>query len=440
VPLTRALAERLAAHYKLPLQRPERAELADVAAQSLLLKGASEAEALYRVVNDFLSQLNPPPADALRQLAEITDCSLFVSLAFDKLLDRALSQVRFGGEQRGRDLWYSPNQSTLEQQRNAIAPAPDEVICYRLFGRACPAPQFAVLEDDRLEWVYAMLADRPPLPEWLQRRLRTSSLLFLGCQLPDWLGLFFLRMLRRAPLSQNAKPIFIIDDAANPNTAITRVLSAQGTNSVRYVATDPDAFVAELNRRWRIRTGLPAAAEPTPEPGAARAGATVTNPSTPMKAGAMDLRARIFISYHPADIKAARSLRDHLLKLGGDVCLDERRVALRDTSWESETHGSIREHTRLFMALISRNTEQRESPIVAREWQEALSRSRMLGDQRFIIPVIVDAAAAAVTSFQQLPAKFLECGLWRAPQGNPDNELKALLTDMLGAMQREVAG
>ena len=45
-----------------------------------------------------------------------------------------------------------------------------------------------------MEWLHALLPDAARLPEWIADRLRHQPMLFIGCEIPDWIGRFLLRM------------------------------------------------------------------------------------------------------------------------------------------------------------------------------------------------------------------------------------------------------
>ena len=51
---------------------------------------------------------------------------------------------------------------------------------------------------------------------------------------------------------------------------------------------------------------------------------------------------------------------------------------------------AIRRTVRLFVPIISANTEREEEGYVFREWREAVDRSRSIMGRRFIVPVVVD--------------------------------------------------
>ena len=63
----------------------------------------------------------PAPGDALRNLAAIEDLRLFVNTTPDRLLAKAVNEVRFQGGPKTRELTFSPTKCTGEQSRNAQA-------------------------------------------------------------------------------------------------------------------------------------------------------------------------------------------------------------------------------------------------------------------------------------------------------------------------------
>jgi hypothetical protein len=66
--LSRLLAERIATRYQLKIDWGPASSLDDAVAA--YLAGRGEGQRLYRVVNDLLSELNPEPPEAMRQLAD----------------------------------------------------------------------------------------------------------------------------------------------------------------------------------------------------------------------------------------------------------------------------------------------------------------------------------------------------------------------------------
>ena len=203
------IGQRLASKYELDTLSEIRT-MDEAVAAILHAQGRDEVELLYGRINRIIKEINPGPGDALRDLARIDDLRLFVSTTPDRLLAKALNDVRFRGRGMTRELAFSPNQSTSEQARNAQTAAPTDTVVLNLFGQAASTPEYAIHEEDRLEWLHALLPDAARLPEWIAYRLRHQPMLFIGCEIPDWIGRFLLRMSSTERLSNERKQFFFV--------------------------------------------------------------------------------------------------------------------------------------------------------------------------------------------------------------------------------------
>ena len=422
VTLSRLIGERLAHRYNLPVSWSDQSDLNDVVQAYFSAKGRDEGERLYRVVNDILSEINAGPPESLMQLAGLMEQQLFISTTFDSLMTQAVNTVRFNGEPRTRELWFSPNQSTAEQQQNARPPAAGEAVVFKLFGQASSMPQYAIHDEDRLEWLHALLSETARLPEWVASQFREKPLLFVGCNIPDWIGRFLVRMASSTRLSVASKQFFIVGTTISRDASLLEFFRTYcGATRVQALEADPQQFVAELYARWQKRNPQVGAAAAPPSGGAAP-------------------RGSIFISYARDDAGAARQLADEIARLGGDVWLDERRLQPGDR-WEDEILSNIRQEIRLFVAAISKHTEQREEGYVFKEWNEAAERARGIPRRRFILPIVVDEHYDGNPAcYLQVPESFRKYQFGRAPAGKPDPDLVATLTEEIRAMRRrEVA-
>jgi len=190
---------------------------------------------------------------------------------------------------------------------------------------------------------------------------------------------------------------------------------------VQIVDQEAPAFVAELHRRWQAR-------QPVAAPGAPAA----------VQAGAA-APGSIFISYVREDAEAARRVADAIGAIGGDVWFDERRLQPGDR-WEAQILGSIRRGIRLFVPLISKQTESRDEGYVFKEWAEAAERARGIPGRRFIVPVIIDSDYEGDPSrYRRIPEEFGYLQFGHAPAGKPDAGLLQMLTSEIRAMRRTSA-
>ena len=300
-------------------------------------------------------------------------------------------------------------------------PTTDTVVL-NLFGQAASTPQYAIHEEDRLEWIHALLSDTASLPDWLSYQLKDHPLLFIGCEIPDWLGRFLLRMSSNTRLSLERIPFFLAGCSTSREPSLSSFFATYCRKTlVQQLDMEPAAFVAELHARWEKHS--------TPRPHDAVDAITPSAPNAPT----------IFISYMREDADAARRVCDAITSLGGDVWLDQRRLSPGD-SWEHEILSRIRQTVRLFVPIISANTEHAEEGYVFKEWNEAADRSRSIPSRRFIVPVVIDDDYDGDPSrYRQMPDGFGRLHFGRAPGGDPDAELIAVLTAEIRAMRRTAA-
>ncbi|HTY33472.1 toll/interleukin-1 receptor domain-containing protein [Mycobacterium sp.] len=421
--LTTLIGQHLADKYRLSVS-PGVTTMGEAVAAFLRERGRDELERLYSRINDIIVKLDPTPGDALCNLAAIADLHLFVTTTPDHLLAQALNKIRFHGRSATREIAFSPYQSTVVHERNAQPAAPTESVVLSLFGQAASTPEYAIHEEDQLEWLHALLSGAASLPEWLAFPLKHQPMLFVGCQIPDWLGRFLLRLESNTRLSLESKQFFFVGSSTSAEPSLSNFFATYCRKTqVQQLQMEPAAFVAELRKRWeeqsttRPRTPADTISPPPPPPDA----------------------PTIFISYLREDVDAARRLSEAICGLGGDVWLDEGRLCPGDI-WEQDILTAIRKTVRLFVPVISANTEREEEGYVFREWAEAVDRSRSIPRRRFIVPVIVDEDYAGDPSrYRQIPDVFRRLQFGHAPAGDPNAELLAMLTAEIRAMRREVA-
>jgi len=418
-PFNSLIGKRLAERYGFTLP-PEATTLGEAVAAVLRERGQDEVRRLYRVINDIIVQLDPEPGAALRDLAAIDDLRLFVTTTPDQLLAKALNEVRFRGWPTTRELSFSPNQCTANHSRDDQAADPTDTVVLSLFGQAASTPQYAIHEEDRLEWVHALLSDTASLPAWLNYQLKEHPLLFIGCEIPDWLGRFLLRFSSNSRLSMESIPFFLAGCSSSREPMLSSFFSTFCPRTlVQQLDMEPTAFVAQLRARWEQQQSTS-----RPRPVADNVWPAARDKQT------------IFVSYMREDAGAARRVCDAIERLGGDVWFDERRLSPGD-AWEDEILGEIRRDVRLFIPIISVNTEHADEGYIFREWSEAVDRSRRIPSRRFIVPVVIDEDYDGDPSrYRQIKDDFRQLHFGRAPAGEPDPDLIAVLTAEIRGMRR----
>lgn len=414
VPLYTWLARRLVDAIELPrAELPAAFDLNDVV--SLHLRRGGEREGLYSRILRILRNARPAPSEPLLALAGIPGLDLFVSLTFDSLLAEAIAQTRPGAVPE--QIAYSTNAvHDLPTARDAMR----QPVVFHLLGRASSSPEFAICDEDLLEFFHA-LQDRQRQPLKLFDELRANHLLILGCGFGDWLVRFFLRTARGLELSQKRKRWDVLADTRSSNDLALAIFLSSFSTDTKVLAMPAAAFVGELARRWR-QAHPPAQAEAPrhPAPGG-------TNDAAP-RDGA------VFVSYASENREAAERLADGLRAAGLDVWFDKNALQVAG-DWAMSIHRGI-ERCALFLPVISREalSEENRRRYFWREWNVADDRARgMAPDEEFIVPVVVDDTRLDRTT---LPDTFKRKQGPNLPGGNVTPEVAQRLTEIVRNFHR----
>ncbi|SAK45332.1 hypothetical protein AWB81_00370 [Caballeronia arationis] len=428
VSLQRLIAERLAEREKLAVTWTPYFELND-AVGAYLEKPQTRLAGLYDRVGSLLKGLSPPfpVPPALKQLAQIRRLELFVSLTFDSLMARALDQVRYGGQPVTREIEFSLNQSTAAQTEALLPRSSAAPVVFSLFGRAGGKSDFAIHDEDQLEFIHRFVSGDVPPPEWLLSELRNSHLLLLGAHFPDWLGRFILRAATRDRLRVAQRAYFSAGEAAPSDSALPEFLRRFGRETeINIYAGTAAAFVAELLERWLERNPETSRTE-------------TSRPDADSRGGS------IFISYGRENLNEVERLHACISALGGDVWFDKVELEPGDY-WERKILPQIQRDVRLFLPVISERTTNRvrtSEGYVFQEWSEAFKRKRRMPGRKFIMPVVIDADYTGdLKRYQALYDVFpdlQEVQPGHAPGGKPDAALEMSLVEEIRAMRREDA-
>ena len=121
----------------------------------------------------------------------------------------------------------------------------------------------------------------------------------------------------------------------------------------------------------------------------------------------------VFLSYASQDAEAARRVCEALRGAGIEVWFDQSELRGGE-AWDVSIRRQIRS-CRLFLPLISFNTQAREEGYFRREWNLAVSRTLdMAEDTAFLLPVVIDSTHDADA---RVPEKFREVQWTRLPKG-----------------------
>jgi hypothetical protein len=290
VSLQRLIAERLADREKLTVEWTRHFELND-AVCAYLAHPESKLGVLYDRIAGFVRSMAPPfpIPDALRRLAEIGPFDVFASLTFDSLMARALDQVRFGGNAVTKEIEFSINQSTAAQHEALKIQPGQAPVVFNLFGRANSKSEFAIHDEDSLEFIHRLVSGDVAPPEWLLSEFRNRHLLILGVHLPDWLGRFVLRAATRDRLRVASRSYFIAGENAPSGVTLAQFLHrfakpASPRSTARPTSSSPsctDGGPSVIQAPRRARPPLPS---PRMADAAASSSATAARISRPSSA------------------------------------------------------------------------------------------------------------------------------------------------------------
>jgi len=353
--LQRLLAKRLAEKVKLDIELNPFSELNDFVCAYLEQPRTRPAD-LYSLIAKVAKELAPNIAvpEALLQLARIPKFDYFVSLTFDSLMARALDIVRFDGNTGTRELAFSINQSTTQQSEAQRKPPAATPVVYNLFGRASSSADYAIHDEDVLEFIHRLVSGDVTPPDWLLSELRGRHLLILGVHLPDWLGRFVLRAATRDRLMLAQRSYFIAREGAASGRTLDEFLRRFGRETRIQVFDGPvNEFVDELYRRWTERFG-------------ADDSWRANNPCAATAQGS------IFISYGRENLPAVEVLHRSIEDLGGDAWFDKDELTVGER-WEKTILSKIQRDVRLFIPVVSAKTVERAATdsegYVFKEWR-----------------------------------------------------------------------
>ena len=348
------------------------------------LEEGGQPRQIYSRLNSIMRKQSLSAPAPLDKLARITDFKLYISLTFDSLMKQAIDQARFHGEGLTQSLIYSTNREfdDLPSEISSL----DEPYIYHLFGQLSSAADYAVSDEDYLEFTHH-LQSSSYRPQKLFDELREHHLLFIGCGFQNWLERFLVRTVSNNRLLTRPTYGFVADGHARQDASLTIFLKHYQTEV--YPSGNAKIFVDELYQRWMEENPVQ-----SPDGGDKQG----ENKAVRMEPGS------VFISYASEDRAAALHIKTALDQAGIDVWFD--KSALKPgNDWNREIRANIR-HCSFFIPLISRQAAARLEGYFRKEWKWAVSRDEGIDASRnFIRPVIIDDTTESVKG---IPEHFWE--------------------------------
>ena len=121
----------------------------------------------------------------------------------------------------------------------------------------------------------------------------------------------------------------------------------------------------------------------------------------------------VFLSYASEDAEAAERIAAALRAAGIEAWLDKSELRGGD-AWDRQIQEQIHD-CRLFIPVISANSEHRDEGYFRREWALAVDRTRDMAEKKaFLLPVVIDDTSERRAS---VPEKFRQVQWSRLPAG-----------------------
>lgn len=365
------LANRIVEEYKL--QPPQVANHKFAVAALEFLKNKPKA---YIELSEFLlksiegarlTRFNP-----LWKLSRIKAFEMFITTAYDDFLENTLKKIRgsnvkkvsYGGVEKKRE---QPLNDLFDFKNN-----PRYSLVYHILGDMKENSFPAYTETDILETVLEFKRDiEAENQNRLFWKLQSSSLLFLGSCLDDWLYRFFIRILGNQVFQfSQAKQVleFVGGNFCNKKDPFFELpLFLEKHNLEVFSCTGSRDFVDLLYEKLER--------------------------NCPEEIISFEDIPPAFISFEGADREAARNLAANLRRDGINVWLDEREFIAGDEI--DETIIKAIDKSTAFIPLISRNSMKIQKgkeklKYHIREWERAYT-NMISGDRNVkIVPVKID--------------------------------------------------
>jgi len=137
----------------------------------------------------------------------------------------------------------------------------------------------------------------------------------------------------------------------------------------------------------------------------------------------------VFLSYASEDVEAAQRIADSLKTAGIEVWFDQTELRGGDL-WDRQIHEKIHD-CRLFIPVISTNTEARDEGYFRREWTLAVARTRDLAEKRpFLVPIVIDSTPEKGAS---VPEKFHQVQWTRLRGGETTPDFVSRIATLIGS-------
>ncbi len=391
------LAEKLAGEMGIQLTEKRTQRFSKMVLEFLQRKGSgfNVFKELRNLLNGFLSRIATFDFTPLRQLARIGPFQLFINTTYDDFLVEALRQTRVSVTRYFHYSLQSKRMDLLDDQLFNDLEKSGDTLVYNIYGNLNRTPVPAFTEKDMLETIYSFQENLLANPHnGLGPKLKSSSLLFMGCGYDDWFFRFFVRTLSNREYDNSVRnyrnPWRYVGDAfggnvKDPFDELPRFLTCYDSDVCN--AESGGEFVETLYGKLDV------------EPG--ESGGVIIPVSR--------FPASAFISFHGANREVAFRLADRLEEDGIKVWVDKREF--EPGAEVDQTIFDAMGGCRVFIPLISRESEELMAPngvekYHVQEWNWVYlfnhkNRDGSLPSKR-IIPVVIDDTGWQFEKFKSL--------------------------------------
>jgi hypothetical protein len=359
--------------------------------------------ALRALAEKFYNSRAFSPSALHRGLASLP-FGLIVTTGHDDLLARALKEAgKTPLAQR-----YHLRGDKRDNPEFVLSGSPDAPVVYHLFGNAQEPGSLVLSENDLLDFLIAIVSERPPLPNSLSRALKRTgqSFLFVGFGISQWYLRVLMKVLVRAlELHRTASAIAAesLRGLSESDRERTILFYQRGTR-IEVEDADISEFLTELARRLEAEGG-------------------VVSQSAPLGP-----RPRVFISYAREDGSLAARLFDALGRSRFEPWLDRDSLAGGE-NWDQRICDELGA-TDYTLVLCTPALCRKTDSYVNREI--ALARNRALSVRgSFLIPLRTadinpDERVAELGDYQEMPLRPAQF----------DEDLSKVVSTMLRDFQR----
>ncbi|MGM9842441.1 MAG: toll/interleukin-1 receptor domain-containing protein [Candidatus Limisoma sp.] len=309
----------------------------------------------YKRISSLMStfQNSFRPSALLTRILSIRQFPFVITTSPDFVVEKAMRKI--WGD-RGREVKTLVFRNRDNDDISSVADA-DYPTVYYMFGKANnPVPHsFVVTDEDMLAFCQSWLTE-DRRPKLLSRVIGGKSLLFLGCNYPDWLVRFIWFSMR----SDMEKSGMLV--AESMESSLEDFMNRVHIETRR----DPSHVVDQIEKGIEKKLSRINLDEPQEN-------------------------TDVFISYSRSDEEVARKLYNHLKAKGINVWYDRKNL-IAGQEWLPKIKRSI-ESTKFFVAIISGGMKSQtlESHVYRKEWNIAIEHARGMGARRgFIIPMATD--------------------------------------------------